>query len=170
MSTIRLNLIDREREPAQKSASATAMLAAFQAAAATYEQVGSDTYDCGNAPSIAGILRWRKGSGATLTMTALGSIDNLHFIRLPDFAAPSAGVSVASVAEETFAVAEWDNNAAPLSGTASDNDLPFTFVVGEYRFIKLYAKVDNATGGTYRHEDAGTGGTAASKVWAGTTR
>lgn len=153
-----------------KAGTPTAMITSAQNAATTYEQIGSDTYDVGNAGSISGVIRWRKGSGATLTLTALVSIDGLHFTRLPIYGAPSSGVSVTSVGSVTFAVAAWDNNAAPLTGTASDNDCPFTFILGDWRYVKLYAKVDDATSGTYRHEDVGTDGTGATKVWSGTTR
>lgn len=157
MATVRLNQIDREREHPQKSASGTAMLAAQLAALTTYQQIG-DTYDIGNAPGIAGHIDWTDGSGTVLTVTALVSIDNSVWTRIPVFATPSSGASAVSPGTLTYAIAAWDDNAAPLGGSAGVDSCAFEFRFSNYRFVKLYAKSDSATGSFE----------TTSRVWAGT--
>lgn len=168
MVATRLDIQGPETLNAKKSGTPTQLVSTqitsgtTPALTTTYIQIGNaDGYDVGNNPSIAGHVDWIKGSGATLTLAAIVSIDGTTYTKLPVFAVPSSGVSAVSPGSLTYAVASWDDATLPAagSGSANHNACAFEFRIGTYRYVKLFVKVDDATNGSIETTSA---------IWAGT--
>lgn len=168
MAATRLDILGPETLNPKKSGVATQLIATqitsatTPALTTTFIQIGNaDGYDVGNSPSIAGYVDWIDGSGATLTLAALVSIDGTNWSKLPVFATPVTGASAASPGSITYAVATWDDSVLPIggAGTAGHDRCAFEFRMASYRFIKLFVKVDNATNGSLETTSA---------IWAGT--
>lgn len=133
---------------AQKGYTPTALLSAQQAIGDTNRnQVGSDSFDIGNHPKVAGMLRWTKGSGTVGKIRAFVSKDGSagSWQWAPSYGAPSSGVSAASIAEITYAIATWYETQ---DGTASTTVLllPFEFNLESWRHVKLFFQSDSGTG------------------------
>lgn len=145
-----------------KGAPVALLSAQYASLATTYTQIGNaDGYHIGNAPLFAGHVDWTDGSGVTLTLAFLVSIDGTTYTKLPVFATPSSGASAVSPGSLTYAVAAWDDSVLPVGqgGAAGVDHCAFELRLGAYKYVKLFAKVDNATGATLETTSA---------VWVGT--
>jgi len=157
MAVVRLNIMGPETLTPKKSGSPTLLLSAAMnsgttpALATTYAQIGNtDGYDVGNNPIFAGHIDWTEGSGATLTLAFLVSLDGVTFTKMPVFATPSSGASAVSPGSLTYATAAWTDDALPAAtgGASTLNTCAFELRLGAYRYVKIFCKVDNATGGS----------------------
>lgn len=135
----------------KKSANADDSTIASQNLTTSFAQFGSDYYDVGNNTVLTVEIPCTYASG-TLISVALKwrSMDGSTWGWVPSFAAPSSGVSAASVATATFVPATFDRN-----GTIAD--LLAVFNVPEGRRYQVWIKSNSATGSATGYVLAGKG-------------
>lgn len=135
----------------KKSANADETTIASQNLTTSFAQFGSDHYDVGNNTVLAVEIPWTYASGTTLSVALKWrSMDGSTWGWVPSFAAPSSGVSAASVASCTFSSTTFDRN-----GTIAD--CLAVFNVPEGRRYQVWIKSNNASGSATGYVYGGRG-------------
>ena len=147
MSATKLNNVDRELAHPQRSAGdQVTALTAIATMATSYTNMGD--FEIGSNPCVGGYITWTKSAGTILTVSAEVSIDDTTYVDIPDYGSPSSGASVVSKGSITFTSALWC--------TGASGSVPFNFNVPGYRYIRIKAKSDNASGSCTGKIAAGT--------------